>query len=42
MSFHKVKLSNLHKIGKNNKEIGENSGKISTNREKPKNSHSQY
>jgi len=28
--FHKLKLSNLHKIGKYGKEIGEKSGKLST------------
>jgi len=35
ISHHKVKLSNLHKIGKYNTEIGENSGKLSTKSELP-------
>jgi len=38
--FHKVKLFNFLKIGKYGKEIGGKSGKLSTNREKSKLSHS--
>jgi len=39
---HKVELSNLHKIGKYRKEIGEKSGKLSTKSGKSELSHSQY
>jgi len=42
VKFHEVKLSNLHKLGKYNKEIGKNSGKLPTKSGKSELSHSAY